>query len=347
MLPNLNELRLQLEIPSINTSREINLLGQPNSIITDDVEALHAIRDENGYIRLNSGIEIAMLMYRGQTQVYPRCVPTLARLESVEQQLLALCRRVAFEDAIGEHPMVRFAERVRLWEMPLFIDREGLAQHYGLATDMLDLTSNFDVASFFATCAWNAKNRKFEPVTSQEVPGILYLITPLLANELLYSKDGFSPIHTLGWQPLPRPEQQRAFVVKINRGQDFVTLPTVQGYRFKHRTDISERIWRAFNKGYDLYPPDETADLAQEAETLMQFTDSQVTRAWERLAHWNGRQYSPAEQNEANLAAEIITVKKPALSWDQYQVERNEEKLMERILEMRERIRWRRIAYVK
>lgn len=55
-----------------------------------------------------------MQMYRGQTQMYPRCVPTPSRLEKVEDQFLALCRRVAFEDAIGEHPMVNLAERIRL-----------------------------------------------------------------------------------------------------------------------------------------------------------------------------------------------------------------------------------------
>ena len=136
ILPNLDELRDRLAIPAINTGRQIHLFGHAAGPVTDDLEGLHAIADENGCIRLISGTEFSMQMYRGQAQAYPRCIPTLARLEKVEDQFLALCRRIAFEDAIGEHPMVNLAERIRLWDSPLYVDREGLAQHYGLATDM-------------------------------------------------------------------------------------------------------------------------------------------------------------------------------------------------------------------
>ena len=130
ILPNLDELRDRLAIPAINTGRQIHLFGHTAGPVTDDLEGLHAITDENGCIRLISGTEFSMQMYRGQTQMYPRCVPTLSRLEKVEDQFLAICRRVAFEDAIGEHPMVNLAERIRLWDSPLYVDREGLAQHY-------------------------------------------------------------------------------------------------------------------------------------------------------------------------------------------------------------------------
>ena len=83
--PNLDELRDRLAIPTINTGRQIHLFGQPAGLVTDDLEGLHAIADENGYIRLISGTEFSMQMYRGQTQVYPRCVPTLSRLEGTSK----------------------------------------------------------------------------------------------------------------------------------------------------------------------------------------------------------------------------------------------------------------------
>lgn len=37
------------------------------------------------------------------------------------------------------------------------VNEEGLAQHYGLRTEILDLTSNLDVAIFFAICKYNSK----------------------------------------------------------------------------------------------------------------------------------------------------------------------------------------------
>lgn len=126
--------------------------------------------------------------------------------------------------------MVNLAERIRLWDSPLYVDREGLAQHYGLATDMLDVTSNFDVASFFATCAWNSVLRKYEPVTDNLATGVIYRITPALMCSMARPGGPFGPVHIVGWQPLPRPEQQRAFVVKMKPGQDFTSLPTVETF---------------------------------------------------------------------------------------------------------------------
>jgi hypothetical protein len=39
-------------------------------LLTDDVEGLHAISDDQGRIKLISGTEFSMQMYRGQTREY-------------------------------------------------------------------------------------------------------------------------------------------------------------------------------------------------------------------------------------------------------------------------------------
>lgn len=343
-LPDLDQLRHQLAIPAINTGRQTHLFVHAAGPVTDDLEGLHAIADENGYIRLISGAEFSMQMYRGQTQMYPRCVPTLSRLEKVEDQFLALCRRVAFEDAIGEHPMVNLAERIRLWDSPLYVDREGLAQHYGLATDMLDVTSNFDVASFFATCAWNSVLRKYEPVTDNLATGVIYRITPALMCSMARPDEPFGPVHIVGWQPLPRPEQQRAFVVKMTPGQDFTSLPTVETFRFLRQAHISHRIWNAFDQGAALFPADAAAELARRAESLSEFTESQIERAWQRLEQWNGRAYEMhlRESVAASIGTTIIT--SPLLSWDSLGAETSEEVLMQHLMEILERVRYRMAA---
>ncbi|WP_313304111.1 FRG domain-containing protein [Stutzerimonas balearica] len=250
MLPNLDELRHRLATPAINTGRQIHLsLGHRAGPVTDDIEGLHAIADEQGRICLLSGTEFSMQMYRGQTKEHPRCIPTLARLEKVEEQILALCRRIAFEDAIGGHPMVSLAERIRLWDLPLYVDREGLAQHYGLATDMLDVTSHFDVACFFATCAWSNEDRRYQPVVSEEALGVMYRITPALMNSMAEPGEPFGPLHIVGWQPLPRPEQQRCFCRKneIRAGLNLIahcrdiSVPTSSLYFAPHLERFRQR----------------------------------------------------------------------------------------------------------
>lgn len=346
MLPNLDELRHRLATPAINTGRQIHLsLGHRAGPVTDDIEGLHAIADEQGRICLLSGTEFSMQMYRGQTKEHPRCIPTLARLEKVEEQILALCRRIAFEDAIGEHPMVNLAERIRLWDSPLYVDREGLAQHYGLATDMLDVTSHFDVACFFVTCAWSNEDRRYQPVVSEEALGAMYRITPALMNSMAEPGEPFGPLHIVGWQPLPRPEQQRAFVVKMKSEQDLTSLPTVETFRFRHQAYISHRIWNAFDKGEALFPKDAAAELTRRAESLSEFTECQIERAWQRLTGWTAKTFSVNQKAKIQKSAGIKMVDAAPLDWNGLNVETSEDRLMEQFREIVDRVRFRMAAY--
>lgn len=345
MLPNLDELRHRLAIPQLNTGQQYHPFGTRIGLVSDDIEGLHAIADENGYIRLLSGTEFSMQMYRGQTQEYPRCIPTLARLEKVEDQFLALCRRVAFEDAIGEHPMVNLAERIRLWGSPLYVDREGLAQHYGLATDMLDVTSNFAVACFFATCTWSHEDGNYQPVASSSETGVIYRITPALIDIVNPKEPRYGPVHIVGWQPLPRPEQQRAFVVKMKSGQDFSSIPTLEKFHFQHQAHVSYRIWSAFDQGDALFPTDAAAELARRAESLSEFTESQIGRAWQRLVEWTPVPDSPIDPVQFETATGITVVATPRLNWSGLDIETSEERLMEQFREVVDRVRFRMAAY--
>ena len=286
-----------------------------------------------------------MQMYRGQTQEYSRCIPTLARLEKIEDQFLALCRRVAFEDAIGEHPMVWMAEQAKLLDSPLYVDREGLAQHYGLATDMLDVTSNFDVACFFATCTWSHEDGRYQPVASDEASGVMYRITTALVTGRNGTDDALGPVHIVGWQPLPRPDQQRAFVLKMKPGQDFTSLPSVETFHFQHQAHISYRIWSAFDQGDALFPTDAAAELERRAESLSEFTESQIGRAWQRLVEWTPVPDSPIDPVQFETATGITVVATPRLNWSGLDIETSEERLMEQFREVVDRVRFRMAAY--
>lgn len=67
---NLRKLKHRLNIQPINTGRQFSLVGR-SGIVTDDMEALHAIRSMSGdCINLISGVEFSFTEYRGQTQEY-------------------------------------------------------------------------------------------------------------------------------------------------------------------------------------------------------------------------------------------------------------------------------------
>lgn len=64
---NLTQLKRHLNIQPVNTGRQFSLGGR-NGIVTDDMEALHAIRSMSGdCINLMSGVEFSFTEYRGQT----------------------------------------------------------------------------------------------------------------------------------------------------------------------------------------------------------------------------------------------------------------------------------------
>lgn len=300
MVPNPNlldfdSLRPYLYIPSINTGLH-RPLTTPSGIVTDDIEGLSAVTDENGSVILQSGIEFALHAYRGQPKEHVPCLPTLGRLKNSEDQLIALCRNSAFEDALGEHPFIRLSRQAKFLGHPLRVDTQGLAQHYGLATDLLDFTSNFDVASFFAVCYLDHDTLEYRPVVDSEKTGVIYRIVPAFYEGI----DLGAEFEIVGWQPLNRPEQQRAFGLKIERWMDLNTLPSVQMVKFRHCAKISNRIWKSFDKGRSLFPDDAAGGLAKRAEALCQFTRQQVDRAWDRLDTWNGNRTT----NDYRLAVE-------------------------------------------
>lgn len=202
---------------------------------------------------------------------------------------------------------------MQIYGNPLCLNHTGMAQHYGLHTNYLDITNNFDVACFFATCKYD--NGKYYPIGNLSKPGIIYklnemIMPPFVENE--NNKDML--LEYLGWQPLPRPEQQRASVLKVAKDTNLDTVSGVKKYYFKHSINQSKKIWKQFDEGRALFPDDSAADLANECVKLNSFTSDQIKKAFDRLELWSGQELSNKEQILDSLKIEMI--EKSSLSWD-------------------------------
>ncbi|MDD5240521.1 MAG: FRG domain-containing protein [Sulfuricella sp.] len=298
----MESLRQELAPEPLNTGRTITL---PRfGIVTDDIEAPHAILDSQGRVRLAVGQEFSNWLYRGQTRDWSTCKSGLARLDSPRNQILEIARTVAFEDIVETHLLVIKAREVRLLGSPLSIDITGIAQHYDLCTDMLDLTCNFLVASFFAACRFNRRRSKWEPVRATAEPGVIYRASRAhLSLTQVVSEQG--SLEIVGWQPFPRPEQQRAFAIRLKRHSDFHQHPHTQRFLFRQERGVSARIYEMFEGGALLFPEDSVAQLADEAKQVKAFTRSQLERAWLRLEDWLGHVVDENDRCAAEMGASI------------------------------------------
>ena len=105
--------------------------------------------------------------YRGENQLFPQSVPSLLRtLEKYPTEREQELYRVVADMRVAEFSflMQRF-KHVTEWKFGDVL-YEPLAQHYGLETGWLDITSDFNVALFFATCFW--EDDHWEPLTKKQ-----------------------------------------------------------------------------------------------------------------------------------------------------------------------------------
>ena len=340
--PTLKSLKQKLQIQPINTGRQYTDNGHANGIVFNDIEGLHAIVGVNGCLHLKSGTEFSMFQYRGQNEDFGVCKTTLDRCKSLEGQFLSICKTIAFEELLEVHPFVKFTSTKFLHENQFCLNLTGMAQHYELYTDYLDMTSNFDVASFFATCRY--KKGKYYPIGNISKPGVIYQINDFLLPPFMESENNQGiEVEFLGWQPLPRPEQQRASVVKMSKNTNLDTVSGVQKHYFKHSSKQSRKIWKQFNEGKTLFPHDSAADLANECKKLNSFTKEQIRKALERLELWSGEKINNQEQILDSLKIKIID--NNGLSWDNL-VETKQEYWQDKFYETIGRVRHRMAAYV-
>ena len=312
--PTIKSLKQKLQIQPINTGKQFTHNGRACGIVFDDIERLNAVMGLNGCVHLKSGTEFSTIQYRGQNEDFGVCKTTIDRLNSREEQFLSICQTIAFEELLESHPFVKYAKNIQFQNNPLCLNLTGIAQHYGLDTNYLDITSNFDVACFFATCKYI--NGEYYPIGNISKVGIIYSLNELFLPPFVERDNKDVELEYLGWQPLPRPEQQRANILKVKKNINLDTVNGVSKYKFKHSISQSKKIFKQFDGGKVLFPHDSAADLANECKKLNSFTSRQINKALKRFEHWNNKEVAGREEFLNNLNIEVV--KKNTLSWGNF-----------------------------
>lgn len=199
-------------------------------------------------------------LFRGQSQYYDKCVPGLFRVKdnvARHQYVDDVIQINELEVLLRQHPLVRLFEQgfYLLHEFFRFrVDYVGLAQHYYNHTPMLDLTSDMEVAKFFAVTWLNMDKDRYEKYTGDKL-GVLYYYD--LAPDAFTRREGRNYlVETIGKQPFMRSGNQYGFLIRLDDTMDFNQLPEVRCVFFRHDKAITDRIFAASGNG-DKYMPQE------------------------------------------------------------------------------------------
>lgn len=150
----------------------------------------------------------------------------------------------------------------------------AIAQHYGIATNGMDVSSNLKIALFFACCYYDKKIHKWMPLSNQHFEqsnsreavdnlngdsryGILYSAPADVAE--MSRVTNIDELHItnvtpVGIQPFQRCEHQSAFVIETGRTYDMFKDRSFIKVKFRLTSEICEWIYREMNEGELVYP---------------------------------------------------------------------------------------------
>lgn len=271
----------------------INNIGLVSSGSDND---LYVIQTDDNHFGLVPGPEFSPRLYRGQTQFYKKCLPSLLRSKTQIEYVVNLIKKYEFyKMMIESHPII---QELLAWQVDgksFHIDMEGVSQHYEFGTYMIDVTRSKETAMFFALCEKNESTNVYEPIVDENREIVLYTIN---LRQLLLSK---SPrLNIVGFQALPRPDAQRAFSIHVDSQEDFNSQPYVRYEIIRVDHKLSEKYFDQFDGGAKLFPKDIVDDKASELRSSKEIDMEVLENCFEK-------RYIP---RIANNIPDLITILK-------------------------------------
>ena len=154
-----------------------------------------------------------------------------------------------FESLINSFPlydMLRNGVKLPNGETLCLENPYGLAYIYDVSLPYVGLTSDLDVAMFYAVTTYDNATGRYELVKEGE--GVIY------AYELRQPLRLTRSLTTIGLQIFPRTFSQKAFLLQMPENADFNQHKAVIGFRFNHQEETAQEIFDQF-KGGELLAP--------------------------------------------------------------------------------------------
>lgn len=228
--------------------------------------------------------------YRGENQIYSSSIPTLLRTLNMFH-------------SVEEKELYKFVAGMRIAEFKMLLENfdhvqdwtsnygtvlyEALAQHYGLETSWLDVTNDFNVALFFATCYHDGS--KWKPLTKERIEasehtrhGMIFHIPhwqvraassfcdiPVMNGDERFPRNNIWPI---GFQPFMRCNLQYGYGINMMDEYPLQKDITFEKLRFRQSEKLSKMIFDKMQQGRLIYPHEGLSEVSDVIERIKHAT---------------------------------------------------------------------------
>lgn len=239
--------------------------------------------------------------YRGENAFYGQSRPSLFRNIPREPQEAIIYRILGFTRICEFSLWIEKMDCVRRWPFG-DVFHGAIAQHYGMPTNGLDITSDIRVALFFACCTFDDKSRTWRPLRKDEFEkadsrcnvaklggdsryGMIFCApadTSLMSKELNSPQLHLTCPTPVGYQPFMRCERQSAYIIEAGEPYDLYLDETFSKFRFRLTEELCQWIYKEMDSGLAVYPNEglnECISIVDDINRLEQYSKTALESA--------------------------------------------------------------------
>lgn len=217
--------------------------------------------------------------YRGENSFYGSSKPGMFRTVSQSSPIQKLADLLILDEACF---FLDQFDAVQKWSRSC-VNYPALAQHYGIKTPLMDITSDLKTALFFACCKY--ENHQWRPMEKKDFVhnqvgtgakdsryGVLYR-TPTEITDMKWAltdyETGNNLIAPIGYQPFMRCSAQHGYMLCVrDESYDLLKDPLFDKFRIEHDEDFCRWIFEEMDRGFKVYPHDDIPKIERYMEAI-------------------------------------------------------------------------------
>ncbi len=217
--------------------------------------------------------------YRGENAFYGSSKPGMFRSTAPISPIQKLASILIMDEACF---FLDNFDAVRKWN-PSGVNYHALAQHYGIKTSLLDITSDLKTALFFACCTY--ENHQWRPMKAEDFVatpkkfkgkdsryGVIYQSPTEITDmkwALMNDETASELITPIGYQPFMRCSAQHGYMLSArDETYDLLQDPLFDKFRFEHDEDFCKWIFEEMDNGAKVYPHEDIPKIDRYMEEI-------------------------------------------------------------------------------